>query len=184
MKFDQEQDRWVECELNEKRSTVAGEEGPRVLTVTFSDASSRDMLAFPFLTDVGIKDRCACSAMSSLDDLLDVSLVTSLKTSPGPFPLPRICSGAAFTGAANFGAGSIENRAEDPAPRDSVRSFLAGRASFSSYRDESFVSVGRLIAIFLRAFLAFGAGRESLEDEGTGRESGEELFSLSSGVVE
>jgi hypothetical protein len=88
-----------------------------------------------------------------------------LKTSPGPFPLPRIRSGAALTGAAIFGAGSLENRAEEPAPRLSVRGFLAGRPSSLSLSAEvSFGNAGRSIAIFLGAFLTFGAGRLRLDD--------------------
>ena len=72
----------------------------------------------------------------------------------------------------------MESRAEDPAPRASVRDLLAGRVSFSSCSEEtSFVSAGRSIVIFL-GFLAFGAGRERVEDpdpdadgfEGIGRE--------------
>ena len=89
-------------------------------------------------------------------------------------------------GAADFGAGSIENRAEDPTPRASVRGLLAGRASSPSYsEDTSFVSAGRSMAIFL-GFLAFGAGRETVEGpeaeadadgvEGTGRECDRGLF--------
>jgi hypothetical protein len=86
------------------------------------------------------------------------------KTSPGPFPLPRIRSGAALTGAANFGAGSFENRAEEPAPRLSMRGFLAGRDSSLSLSAESFGNAVRSIAIFFGAFLTLGAGRVSLDD--------------------
>jgi hypothetical protein len=88
-----------------------------------------------------------------------------LKISPGPFPLPRIRSGAALTGAAIFGAGSLENKAEEPAPRLSVRGFLAGRASSPPLSGElSFGNAGRSIAIFLGALLAFGVGRLRLDD--------------------
>jgi hypothetical protein len=68
-----------------------------------------------------------------LNDVLDVSCVLMegalLKMSPGPFPLPRIRSGGALTGAGIFGAGSLENRAEEPVPRLTVRGFLEGRGS-------------------------------------------------------
>ena len=77
----------------------------------------------------------------------------------------------------------MENRAEDPTPRASVRGLLAGRASSPSYsKDTSFVSAGRSIAIFL-GFLVFGAGRD-VEDpdaevfEGTGRERDRDMFGL------
>jgi hypothetical protein len=100
-----------------------------------------------------------------------------LKTSPGPLPLPRIRSGAALTGAANFGAGSLENRAEEPAPRLSMRGFLAGRGPpLSLSAESSFGNAGRSIAIFLGAFLTLGVGRVSLDDpdanegEGAGSE--------------
>lgn len=78
----------------------------------------------------------------------------------------------------------MENRAEDPTPRVSVRALLEGRASSSSYfADISFVSAGRSMAIFL-GFLGFGAGGGRVEDpdadefEGTGRERERDLFGL------
>lgn len=78
----------------------------------------------------------------------------------------------------------MENRVEDPTPRVSVRDLLAGRASSSSYSDDtSFVSAGRSMAIFL-VFFGFGAGRgrdEGLDVdgfEGTGRERDRDLFGL------
>ena len=59
----------------------------------------------------------------------------------------------------------MENNPEEPAPRLSVRGFLAGRASSPSLSAElSFGSAGRSIAIFLGALLALGAGRVGLDD--------------------
>ncbi len=59
----------------------------------------------------------------------------------------------------------MENRAEEPALRLSMRGFLAGRPSSPSLSAElSFGNAGRSIAIFLGAFLTFGAGRLRLDD--------------------
>lgn len=87
-----------------------------------------------------------------------------LNTSPGPRPPPNTLSGAAGTGFLFFGAGSIENSDEAPAP-GSMRDFFAGgwpsKVSSSSMLAEI---VGSPIAIFFGTFF-FGAGKEKPEDD-------------------
>ena len=83
-----------------------------------------------------------------------------LKTKPGPLPPPKTRSGI---GSLFFGAGSIENNDDEPAPI-SIRGFFAGGiSSMSSLRSLSFESSGNPMAIFFGAFF-FGTGSDRLED--------------------
>ncbi len=86
-----------------------------------------------------------------------------MNTKPGPRPPPKTLSGAGAIGALFFGAGSIDNRADAPAP-DSKRGFFAAGRSSGSDTSPSvcFGRDGRPMAIFL-VLLAFGCGKDRPE---------------------
>lgn len=143
---------------------------------------STGMFGLPFFRDGGKKDNPVVEAWEdSVDSSLPTcivscvgfisSLVSSLsesrlmpvcvrdasKTKPGPFPPPRTLSGAGMDGFFCFGAGSIVNKDDLPAP-DSRRGLFEG--GFSSFRSSSSSvlgvdEVGRLMIIFFAFRLVF-----------------------------
>lgn len=82
------------------------------------------------------------------------------KIRPGPFPPPKTRSDCPFEGAFCFGAGSIDNKEEAPAPVFCL--FAAGRSSsISSFPSSSLGNAGRPIVIFLGARLVLGGSAEA-----------------------
>lgn len=192
-------------DLPRPRKSTAGVEETAGLATGAVCFSSTDMFALPRRTEVGINgsegfsstlssriaewEESSVSTGSSVSSSSSASstvvvltgwLGAVLNTKPGPRPPPRTLSGAGATGALFFGAGSIDNRSEAPAPESRRGFFAAGLSSWSEASPSvSFLRVGRPIAIFF-GFLALGGGKDkpvlALDEEadpfvGGGREN-------------
>lgn len=179
---------------NEKKST--GGAADRLGVGGFADAfglSSKDTFALPLAKEGGRKgsddmslvavlefagstcidtlgslpSSCSCPRFSSVNTLCSgVVIGLALKINPDPFPPPKTRSGCGATGTFCFGAGSMVNNEEAPAPV--FCRFAAGRSSSMSSLSSlsSFESAGSPMVIFFGArFVALGGGSEILDED-------------------
>jgi hypothetical protein len=126
---------------------------------------SRSIFVRPFPKDEGRNNvddvRGESSSTCSMgSDPLSTAVVVAggrvmLNTSPGPPPPPNTRWGAGSKGTFCFGAGSMDNSEDFPAPDSSRCFFAAGRSSASS--SLSFNRDGSPIVIFLGPRLGLGS---------------------------
>lgn len=168
---------------NEKKSTAGAAD---TFAGSFRGApfglppSSTDIFDRPLASDGGKKEKeldVSTEAGAVLSSLISSRLVVGsssklsiargaaarevLNTNPGPFPPPKTRSGAGSAATFCFGAGSIDNSDDAPAP-DSSRGFFA--AGLSSLKSSSSLSpavdrLGSPIVIFFGPpFVVLGGG--------------------------